>query len=212
MKKLLSSILILTLSFCAFNSSCFASWPNNQEKLHQDFSCHGLKLSLEGLNKQDKSNDFEEVKNGSINEPNKITTMEKTADTMKEDLKKHNEQVKNEIQNIKNMSELDFKLYLIKINLWPNISALYKTYFFYTSFTYFILKFYFGFRAGLAEGLSRVSGLNGISRRHLYTFVNNVQKILDQLLIAIKSGKAKNFDSIKELYYNATSLYNENLR
>ncbi len=56
--------------------------------------------------------------------------MEKTADVMKENLKKHNEQVKNEIQKIENMSGWRFRLYLIKANIRTIILASYLIYFF----------------------------------------------------------------------------------
>lgn len=212
MKKLLSSILILTLGFYSFNLECLAIEPNNQGNPEQTLPDLDAGFSIESENKQDKQNATEEIKNSSSSENDKRTIMEKTADVMKENLKKHNEQVKNEIQKIENMSGWRFRLYLIKANIRTIILASYLIYFFGVSLQYFIINYNLGFLAGHAEGVNRVSGHNDGSRCHLFTLANNVQKILEEVLAAIKSGDAKNFDSVKELYYNANSLYDTYLK
>ena len=78
MKKLLSSILILTVSFYSFGLESLAMEFNNQQgSPAQTLSDLDTEFSIENKNKQDKSNDIEEVKNSSSSEHDKRTIMEK---------------------------------------------------------------------------------------------------------------------------------------
>lgn len=212
MKKLLSSILILTLSFYSFSLESLAmEFNNQQENPAQTLSDLDTGLSIESKNKQDKPNDIEEVKNSSSSENDKRTIMEKTADVMKENLKTHNEQVQNEIQKIKDMSGWEFKLYLIKSH-FNSIFLILDTIFLCSLFGYYSVKNYnLGFKAGQEEFLKR-SRDSANCPSDLYTELNNFKKSLGKLLTAIKSGEIKNFDSIKSLYYNATNFYDTYLR
>ena len=211
MKKLLSSILILTLSFYSFNLESLAMEFNNQGKPEQTLSDLDADFSTESKNKQDKPNDIEEVKNSARNENDKKTIMEKTADAMKENLKKHNEQIRNEIQKIKDMSGWEFKLYLIKSH-FNFIFLILDAIFLCSLFGYYSVKNYnLGFKAGQEEFLKR-SRDSVNYRSDLYTELNNFKKSLGKLLTAIKSGEIKNFDNIKSLYYNATNFYDTYLR
>lgn len=212
MKKLLSSILILTLSFCSFNLEVLAVDSNNKGNPEQTLSDPDAGFSIESKNKQDKPNNIEEVKNSSSSENDKRTIMEKTADAMKENLKKHNEQVQNEIQKIKNMSGWAFKFYLIKSN-FRCVFLILDAIFLCSLFGYYSIKNYnLGFKAGQEEILKRRNELSDNCRSELYTRMNNFRESLGKFLNAIRSGKIKNFDSIKNLYYNATNFYDEYLK
>lgn len=207
MKKLLSSILILTLSLCSFKLEISALESGNEVSSEQILSDMGTGISIESKNKQDKSNDIEEIKNSSSSENDKRTIMEKTVDEMKENLKKHNEQVKNEIQKIKNMSGLTFKLYLIKFH-FSTISSILDAVFICGLLGYHFTK---AFKAGQKEFLNRSKGDSVGDRFALLTIVNNFIQNLGEVLTAIRLGKIKNFDSVKKFYYNANNFYEMNI-
>lgn len=207
MKKLLSSILTLTLSFCSFNSEILAIESDNKGLPKQTLFDMATKLSVESKNKQDKLNDIEEVKNSSSNKNNKRTIMEKTVEEMKENLKKHSEQVKNEIQKIKNMSGLGFKLYLIKSHFNTIFLILYAV-FICSQFCYYFTK---GFKAGQKEFLNRTKA-NVISGHfELFKIVNEIKENLGEILAAIELRKIKNFNTIKNFYYNANNFCEMNI-
>lgn len=207
MKKLLSSILILTLSFCSFKLEASALESGNEAIPEQTCSDMGTVVSIESKNKQNKSNDIEEVKNSSSSENDKRTIMEKTADAMKENLKKHNEQVKNEIQKIENMSGPTFKLYLIKSH-FSTIFSILNSVFICSIFGYRFTK---AFKAGQKEFLNRAKGDSIGNRFELFKKVGDFTQNLAEVLTAIRLGKIKNFDSVEKFYYNANNFYEMNI-
>ena len=207
MKKLLSSILILTLSFCSFKLEASAMESGNEAIPEQTCSDMGTGVSIESKNKQNKSNDIEGVKNSSSSENDKRTIMEKTADAMKENLKKHNEQVKNEIQKIENMSGPTIKLYLIKSH-FSTIFSILNSVFICSIFGYRFIK---AFKAGQKEFLNRAKGDSIGNRFELFKKVGDFTQNLAEVLTAIRLGKIKNFDSVEKFYYNANNFYEMNI-